>query len=185
MLKTKPIFERGPLGNVVHHGQKSVGWKGDKATKEAGRARARSMYEIINCEKCGKPAVDRHHKDGNTLNNKPSNIIPLCRRCHMKEDGRLERFKKSPRNKKSPKPCVNCSRVVKVTRHGRCSKCSEYLRKNEVEWTKERAEKRGRHTPDRPCTNCGRMVGVGWCKGRCPTCRMHLANKGFERPVKK
>lgn len=81
--------------------------------------------------------------------------------------------------------CSVCSANARPLRRGRCHRCNEYLRRNGVDWSKERADKTGRHTPDRPCTNCGRMVGVGWCKGRCPTCRMHLANKGVERPVKK
>lgn len=43
------------------------------------------------CEACEKvPPVDRHHRDGNSQNNDPSNIAFLCRRCHMAADGRLE-----------------------------------------------------------------------------------------------
>jgi hypothetical protein len=37
---------------------------------------------------CGKPAVDRHHIDGDTSNNARSNILLVCRRCHMHLDGR-------------------------------------------------------------------------------------------------
>lgn len=41
------------------------------------------------CERCDtSPAVDRHHIDGDPLNNVPSNIQSLCRRCHMEVDGR-------------------------------------------------------------------------------------------------
>jgi hypothetical protein len=37
--------------------------------------------------------VERHHKDGNPLNNDPGNIDRLCRRCHMVVDGRLDAFR--------------------------------------------------------------------------------------------
>jgi 5-methylcytosine-specific restriction endonuclease McrA len=41
------------------------------------------------CEKCPAPGIDRHHRDGNPGNNVPENLMVLCRRCHMVEDGRL------------------------------------------------------------------------------------------------
>lgn len=48
------------------------------------------MYPVIGaCERCGADKTERHHKDGNTLNNVSSNIAVLCRRCHMDADGRL------------------------------------------------------------------------------------------------
>jgi len=38
------------------------------------------------CENCGmrftRPIWDWHHKDGNPTNNKPSNILLLCKNCH-------------------------------------------------------------------------------------------------------
>lgn len=55
-----------------------------------GRAQARRLYQLGACEDCGRPGVDRHHKDGDTDNNLPENIAILCRRCHQEEDGRLE-----------------------------------------------------------------------------------------------
>lgn len=64
-------------------------WKGDKVSIEGGHDRARRLYLLTMCESCGKPGRDRHHKDSNTANNMPDNITILCRRCHMKEDGRL------------------------------------------------------------------------------------------------
>jgi hypothetical protein len=64
---------------------------------ERGRYEARKLYALGGpCQRCSAaPAVDRHHKDGNTRNNSPDNIALLCRRCHMTEDGRLERFKRA------------------------------------------------------------------------------------------
>jgi hypothetical protein len=53
------------------------------------------------CDRCGKPGRDRHHRDGNTLNNEPENIECLCRRCHMEIDGRLARFPTLPKAAKA------------------------------------------------------------------------------------
>lgn len=37
------------------------------------------------CERCGRPAHDVHHRDGNTRNLDPANLESLCRRCHNRE----------------------------------------------------------------------------------------------------
>lgn len=79
-------------------GPDNPGWKGDDASKIAKRRRAERLYPLSDCEHCGKPGVDRHHKDGNTGNNVPGNISILCRLCHMLEDGRLDRLHQSRRS---------------------------------------------------------------------------------------
>ena len=68
-------------------------WKGDDIAEETGRQRARFRYELRECVLCGKPATDRHHRDGNTANNDPPNVQILCRRCHMIVDGRMDNLK--------------------------------------------------------------------------------------------
>lgn len=163
---------------MAHHN-----YKGDAAKDGAKRLRAVRMYALGTCERCGvAKATDRHHKDGNTGHNERSNIALLCRRCHMIEDGRLERLIKLDRPVRvGPLPCCVCSNLSKPLRRGRCHRCNEYLRRHGEEWTAEKADKRGRRTPDRACITCRRMVGVGWCKGRCPTCRMYLRRYGVER----
>ncbi len=67
-------------------------WKGDGCISQSGRSRAERWYKIGKCDLCGRKAIDRHHKDGNPLNNNPENIQPVCRRCHMKVDGRIEKL---------------------------------------------------------------------------------------------
>jgi hypothetical protein len=108
-------------------------WNGDATGVATKRHRARALYELGACEQCGLPATDRHHKDGNTGHNEPSNIGILCRRCHMAEDGRLERFRAMAKSKKGcripDKACVRCHAMVHVTRKGRCNNCSMYLYK--------------------------------------------------------
>lgn len=63
---------------------------------------------------------------------------PLCRRCHMAEDGRLRAFLKmasAPKPKADPRPCVECGRLAKPLRRGLCNACSSrhrYYRKTET-----------------------------------------------------
>ena len=61
-------------------------------TIKAARLRAWSKFPPGPCERCGRPG-QRHHADGNPLNNHPGNIKMLCVRCHMLADGRLERLR--------------------------------------------------------------------------------------------
>ena len=71
-------------------GEKNPQWKGDNATQHSGRGRAIRKHSLIPCEICELNKTERHHKDGNTLNNNPDNIQFLCRKHHMEEDGRLQ-----------------------------------------------------------------------------------------------
>ena len=73
-------------------GKHNPQWKGDAASRAAGHYRAQTRFALGQCSKCGKPAVDRHHKDDNALHNNRINVESLCRRCHMVEDGRLGRL---------------------------------------------------------------------------------------------
>lgn len=84
----------------AHTGTNSVQWKGDKALPDTGRTRAEGYFE---CPQ-GK---ERHHIDGNPLNNNPANVEFLTRREHQIKDGRLQRLKermaKSDYNFKNPR----------------------------------------------------------------------------------
>ena len=68
-------------------------WKGNDAKESSIWARVRRGIIIKGkkCENCDAPAKDRHHLDGNKLNNKLNNILLLCRYCHMLFDGRIDR----------------------------------------------------------------------------------------------
>ena len=72
-------------------------WVGDNATVKSGRSRAlRAFIAPQNCQSCGaKGRIDRHHCDGNTLNNSAENIQFLCRLCHMIVDGRMENLQEA------------------------------------------------------------------------------------------
>ncbi len=66
-------------------------WKTDVTRKETGRRRCRDVFPNQSCEVCGHKA-ERHHRDGNTLNNASDNIAFLCRKHHMESDGRLQKL---------------------------------------------------------------------------------------------
>jgi hypothetical protein len=107
-------------------------WKGDAARTETKHQRARKRYSLADCESCGGAAADRHHRDGDPGNNAPHTIQALCRRCHMRLDGRLARFvaagKATRRCAMPAQPCDNCQRLVRVRRRGLCGACNEYWR---------------------------------------------------------
>ena len=85
--------------DVFHRGTAHHGWRGDEIAMQSGHQRARRLYDLDVCERCGEPAVDRHHVDGDTTNNALANVERLCRRCHMETDGRLERLRIAQRRK--------------------------------------------------------------------------------------
>jgi len=111
-------------------------WKGDAAPSTTKRRRAQRRYPLGDCQGCGKPATDRHHRDGDTGHNHQSNISLLCRRCHMIVDGRLAKLvanAKAANPKQPAKPCSNCAVPSKPLRKGRCHACNEYWRRHQVE----------------------------------------------------
>jgi len=96
-----------------------------------GRARARSQFSLApTCAKCGVKRekynyvrLERHHKDGNPLNNDPSNIETLCRNCHMEVDGRI-----IWNNPDKWHECIICGQKKYPLRKGRCEACNSYRR---------------------------------------------------------
>lgn len=94
-----------------------------------GRKIARGLYKIDKCERCDSNATEIHHVDKNTFNNDRSNLMFLCRSCHMTVDGRLEALRKT-HHKKPPTECNNCLKLSKPLRKGLCHSCNEYLRRN-------------------------------------------------------
>lgn len=119
------------------HGPNHPHWKGDTARSTTKRRRAQKAYPLAECEICDAPATDRHHRDGDTGNNHPRNIQRLCRRCHMRKDGRMERFvaagEQARRRERRIVECLNCGRVARPSRRGRCGTCNEYFRTHGTE----------------------------------------------------
>jgi len=114
------------------------------------RARAQAFVAELNarthCAHCGAQPIEWHNPEHVELNRKGYRIsgmaasgasihrierelarcTPLCRRCHMAEDGRLAKLIErvtAPRPPVDPKPCVDCSTPYKPLRRGRCMKC--------------------------------------------------------------
>ena len=116
-------------------GAKNPGWKGDAIRVGSGRCRAQRLYPLGPCERCGEPGTDRHHKDGDTRNNVPSNIAILCQSCHMAADGRAKALADIVRARPPvpPKPCRICGKPWKGMRHGRCASCADYYRRHKTD----------------------------------------------------
>lgn len=147
--------------------------KGDRLYQKRGRYKARQLYKSLGmCEVCQvSVAIDRHHKDSDTNNNHPSNIIKVCRKCHMKIDGR----------RTAPKACIVCNSPSKNTRKGRCHKCNEYFRRHGKEWSEEAVGP----LPIRPCMNCGQPDKKNRLTyGRCHTCYEYRRRNKRDRNVK-
>jgi len=127
--RERPSNPKGGVSGPAHWK-----WKGDRARTTTKRSRARRKFvNLGTCEECGeKPATERHHKDEDTGNNARENLVFVCRLCHMKIDGRLEKLHEARRKVpiKPPKPCARCGKPTKPLRRGRCSACETYLRRN-------------------------------------------------------
>lgn len=85
--QTADHIEKRKRFGAEHHG-----WKGNNITIASGRNRAERKFPSKPCQMCGKRRAERHHVDENTANNDPANVVFLCRKCHMKVDGRYDRF---------------------------------------------------------------------------------------------
>jgi ribosomal protein L37E len=138
-LSVMPRFPRG---------QENGAWKGNAIRTASGRSRARTLYQIGPCERCGQASHDRHHKDDNTKNNHPDNIEILCRRCHMMIDGRLDKLRKlgKPRKRSALVNCQRCGREFFPLRKGRCEACASYFYKHGTERPKALIAARGGYT---------------------------------------
>ncbi len=108
----------------------------------AGWLRAQKLYPHLGkCQLCDNRAVERHHIDGNTLNNEPGNVMFLCRHHHMEVDGRLEQIsyrlahRSDGKQLQVPKPCSNCGQPYFPLRKGLCHACNEYYRRHGVHRT--------------------------------------------------
>src|SRR3990167_8281817 len=94
-------------------GNRGYNWRGENATVDAKRQRAVQLYSLpLLCEWCKKTKpIDRHHIDGNVGNNKKSNILCVCRKCHCAIE---ERGKKIGATlTQPPKQCMACGIACK------------------------------------------------------------------------
>jgi 5-methylcytosine-specific restriction endonuclease McrA len=128
----KPGYKQSPehVAKRLRRGADHYAWTGSDATAKAGRHRALRLYPDIGpCIVCGSAKAERHHLDGNTANNEPSNIIIACRKCHMAMDGRLDEFREvARRNLARMRQRRWLHRIDTAHRAGdRCPRCSGLL----------------------------------------------------------
>lgn len=84
--------------SIFNFGNRNGKWVGSKISIGGGRLRAQRYYKLGECFLCHKKRGERHHKDGDPINNSPENILILCRKCHMITDGRIEKLKLKANN---------------------------------------------------------------------------------------
>jgi 5-methylcytosine-specific restriction endonuclease McrA len=82
-----------PVRGRAVPGPRNGRWAGDRVSDNTGRQRAaRVLSDLPPCEACGATEkLHRHHRDGDTSNNTPSNLASLCATCHTKEHRASER----------------------------------------------------------------------------------------------
>jgi len=149
-------------------------YKLNPISKDAGRYRARTIYKIIECEKCGKQGkLVIHHIDKNTLNNDKTNIQILCYPHHqfahkiehvkaMKKKWGDTRWANNQRQiLKSSEQRKKISGGMKVKRYGNplppkgskfCPKCKKTL--HITDFSKDRSRFSGLQTY---CKKCNKM----------------------------
>ena len=105
------------------------------------------------CAHCGAQPIEWHHPDHELPGGHRSRVChlrnslhslkriaaeiarctPYCRRCHMREDGRLVRLSATRPFKlgdtEPPKPCVECHRLARPLRRGLCGRCYDRQRR--------------------------------------------------------
>jgi hypothetical protein len=105
------------------------------------------------CENCGKQPIEYHRPEHEeNSNDRVAHLValgfsidrikmeialckPLCRSCHMKEDGRIERLHDNCPNKKGmelvpPIHCIKCNKLTKPTWKKMCRSCYDFQRRH-------------------------------------------------------
>ena len=123
----------------------------DAVSKAEAKKVVRKIRAKTKCERCGGQPIEWHRECHIENSNwRVSHLVALgfpikrildeikecnalCRSCHMKEDGRLEKLQNNkPRQKGKvyvgPKPCVDCGKLAKPLRRGLCNRCNHRQR---------------------------------------------------------
>jgi 5-methylcytosine-specific restriction endonuclease McrA len=143
------------IAKRIKRGPDHPNWVGGLVTKQGGRTRALRLFPDLGpCSKCGSAKSERHHADGDTSNNAESNVVPLCRQCHLKEHPEIaESFRKSGiRN--LPMIVQKAAEIRKAQTH--CRMGHEYTEQNTY------VNPKGA----RICTECRSEYKREWRRGR-------------------
>jgi hypothetical protein len=79
-LAAKRRGENNPMFGTVSPNRGH--YKNEQPSRNTGRALAQRLYGEQPCVVCGTLPVERHHIDGDTMNNEPTNIEFYCRPHH-------------------------------------------------------------------------------------------------------
>lgn len=126
----------------------------DHASKDRYRRRTRDWVTALRaqttCARCGGQPIDWHNPEhvedprrriANLAHNTGIAAVaaeiarcePLCRRCHMSLDGRLDRFAQAWEARRTaplaPGRCDGCGREYAPLRRGLCSRCYDRQRR--------------------------------------------------------
>lgn len=140
-------------GFAYHRQYRAVNKTRLLAQQDERRARNVAFVAEVNartfCAHCGAQPIEWHNPDHvalglqlhrigemarrayaiETIRAEMARCTPLCRRCHMAEDGRLQQFvtaggSRMPKGSSlPPKPCTECARLSKPLRRGLCGAC--------------------------------------------------------------
>lgn len=131
---------------LAHRTATSMGFKKQRGLiRERNRAFITDLNARTVCAHCSKQPIEWHnpehvllgrqlHRIGklvastssiSTIQAEIDRCTPLCRRCHMIEDGRMRQFMVHALLPKAqpPKPCAECDRLYKPLRRGLCDPC--------------------------------------------------------------
>ncbi len=98
-LKGRHVSPSTEFKKGITTGKNHPCWKGGKSFEIYPKKFKEMKYFIrfrdnLTCQNCGiteeeiNKKLDVHHIDYNKRNNKPENLISLCRKCHSKTKGR-------------------------------------------------------------------------------------------------
>lgn len=125
-------FPKQSIGTLGYSAENNSCWKGQEASKASKYMRLRRRIDKRPCDSCGNQSFDIRPKNPGAWDSiDPKDYQVLCRKCSMKLDGRLERFKElnnRPRLLKPAEPCSNCFVPYKPLRKGLCHSCDMYQR---------------------------------------------------------
>jgi len=146
------------------------------------RSHVVAVRAATTCRECGRQPIDFHRTEheqhpswrvanlataGRSIERIDAEIaccIPLCRRCHMRMDGRLQKLGTHPRQTTPAKPCAECGRMYKPLRRGKCSRCYQpYVR---TTTDAERREQRAKQCRERNSQDWMREKASSYAKNR-------------------
>jgi hypothetical protein len=153
-----------------------------EASARAGREFVAALNARTSCSACGAQPVEWHNPEHVELgrqnfrisslahSGKPiadieaeiARCTPLCRRCHMVEDGRLRAFlvySYAPKPKKPPSLCSACGEIKRLLARGLCNRCYCAAR------AKRRAEASGERLVEAADAAFGRLQAVAAGRG--------------------